>query len=81
MKLHSVESSTLTTVAYDSNLETLQLQFRDGSIYSYSRIPAKIYEALLSAPSKGTYFNSNIRGKFAHQRSGRGAPTTTLPAD
>jgi hypothetical protein len=76
MKVHSVESSTLTTVAYDSNLETLQLQFRDGSIYTYSRIPAEIYAALLGAPSKGTYFNSNIRGKFAHQRSGCGVPAS-----
>jgi hypothetical protein len=71
MQSHSVESSTLTAIAYDHNNEALQLQFRDGSIYSYSRVPADIYEALLIAPSKGKYFNSRIRGQFAHQRADR----------
>lgn len=69
MQSRSVESSTLTAVAYDNYNQMLQLRFRDGSIYSYSRVPADIYEALLIAPSKGKYFNSRIRGRFAHQRS------------
>jgi|HubBroStandDraft_6_1064221.scaffolds.fasta_scaffold3839372_1 hypothetical protein len=70
MQSHSVESSTLTAIAYDSNNELLKLQFHDGSIYSYSRVPVELYDALVSAPSKGKYFNSKIRGQFAYQSSG-----------
>jgi hypothetical protein len=66
---HSIESSTLTMIAYDSDHQVLWLQFRDGNIYSYCGIPPEIYDALLSAPSKGRYFNSKIRGQFAHQHS------------
>jgi hypothetical protein len=63
-------------IAYDSRNAVLHLQFRDGSIYSYSRVPVEIYGALLSAPSKGDYFNSKIRGRFAHNRSS--GPTCIL---
>jgi hypothetical protein len=76
---HAVASSTLTTITYDSRQEVLQLQFRDGSLYSYAGIPKAIYDALLRAPSKGQYFNSKIRGQFAHQRSGDAGSTRRPP--
>jgi hypothetical protein len=46
--------------------ELLQLEFRSRAVYQYFRVPAKVHEALLNAPSKGGYFNQEFRGKFLY---------------
>ena len=48
-----VESTTLLALVYDDAHELLQLEFRSSGIYRYFGVPAPVYEALLSAPSKG----------------------------
>jgi len=44
--------------------EVLRLEFRSRAIYDYYGVPAAVDEALLGAPSKGSYFNRVIRGRF-----------------
>ena len=68
MNVTAVESSTLATIAYDGTGELLQLEFNSGALYQYFRVSATVYEALLRAPSKGSYFNQAIRGKFPYRR-------------
>jgi KTSC domain len=68
--LHPVrmESSALAEVVYDGHRQVLQAEFRDGSIYQYSAVPARVYEELLLANSKGGFFNRSIRGHFPERR-------------
>ena len=61
-----VESTILLTLAYDDGRGILQLEFRMRAIYHYYGVPAAVHEALLGAPSKGSYFNRVIRGRFAY---------------
>ena len=61
-----VESTTLRALAYDGDRGILQLEFRTRAIYHYYGVPAAVYEALLYAPSKGSYFNRVIRGRFPY---------------
>jgi len=68
MNAISVESSTLATIAYDSTRELLQLEFNSHALYQYFDVPATVHEGLMYAPSKGSYFNQNIRGKFLYRR-------------
>jgi KTSC domain len=68
MHLAAVESTTLATVAYDTKRELLQLEFRSRAVYLYSGVPAVVHQGLLEAPSKGSYFNQAIRGRFPYQR-------------
>jgi hypothetical protein len=63
-----VASTTLSTVAYDGIRNLLYLEFRGGSVYRYFGVPAVVHEALLAAPSKGSYFNQAIRGRYAYVR-------------
>ena len=65
----TVESTTLASVAYDDVRETLQPEFRSGTIYRYFGVPLSVCEGLLSAPSKGRYFNGVIRGRFRYALS------------
>ena len=61
-----VESTTLRAFAYDDGREILQLEFLSRAIYHYYGVPAAVHEALLGAPSKGSYFNRVIRGRFPY---------------
>lgn len=63
----AVESTTLATVEYDEAREQLQLEFCSRAVYLYFGVPPTVYEALLSAPSKGRYFNQTIRGWFRYR--------------
>lgn len=63
----AVESTTLATVGYDEARELLQLEFCSRAVYLYCNVPSTVYQALLSAPSKGRYFNQMIRGRFSYR--------------
>jgi hypothetical protein len=63
----AVESTTLATIGYDDALSILQLEFRSRTIYRYFGVPATIHHGLLNAPSKGSYFNQVIRGRFPYR--------------
>ena len=71
MNVRSVESTTLVAIGYDAAGEILQLEFRSHAVYSYLGVPGSVFEELLSAPSKGRYFNGAIRGHFPHFLSSR----------
>ena len=64
----AVESSTIASVGYDLAQRLLQLEFCGREIYHYFGVPVGVYEALLKAPSKGSYFNRAIRGRFPYCR-------------
>jgi hypothetical protein len=74
MNVTTVESTTLVAIAYDDADGILQLEFRSGAIYRYFAVRASVYNGLLSAPSKGRYFNQVIRGRFPYALSSK-APT------
>ena len=51
------------------NRPYLELQFRNGAIYRYFLVPQRVYRDLMGAPSKGGYFNQNVRGRYRYQRT------------
>jgi lysyl-tRNA synthetase, class II len=61
-------SSSLVMAHYDPEQGRLRLQFRDGAHYQYFDVPRDIVNQLLSAPSKGYFFNRFIRGRFEHAK-------------
>ena len=74
MNVTAVESATLATVAYDDARELLQLEFRSRAIYRYFGVPAAVHAALLRAPSKGSYFNWVIGGRFPYSLASNAQP-------
>jgi hypothetical protein len=82
MDVTIVASTTLSTVAYDGIRNLLQLEFRSRAIYQYFGVPVAVHEALLDAPSKGSYFNLAIRGRypFVRVRGLQLQPDVTVPS-
>jgi hypothetical protein len=61
-----VDSTTLRAFAYDDGHQILRLEFLNRAIDHYYGVPAAVHEAILGAPSKGSYFNRVIRGRFPY---------------
>jgi hypothetical protein len=64
MDKHEVESSVIGAIGYS---RVLQIQFESGRVYQYYDVPQDVYDGMLSAESKGRYFNQHIRGKFKYR--------------
>ena len=62
-----VESTLLASAGHDARAAVLELQFRNGALYQYFHVPRRVYRDLLWAPSKGGYFNRQIRRRFRDQ--------------
>jgi hypothetical protein len=60
--LVSVNSSAIRAVGYDGS--TLTVLFVSGRIYDHPGVPYSVYEGLMRASSKGTYYNRYIRGRY-----------------
>jgi hypothetical protein len=63
-----LRSSALATAQYHAATAQLMLAFHDGSQYRYSGVPLQLFLNLLGAPSQGSFFNREIRAKFAYDR-------------
>jgi len=46
----------------------LTISFKKGGSYEYYDVPFGLYNELLAAPSKNTFFIDNIKGKFTYAR-------------
>ena len=62
----------LSSTVYDASRQLLWLEFQSGAVYCYFGVPPKVHQDLISAPSKGRYFNLSIRGRFAYRKEAHG---------
>ena len=62
------DSTTLASATYDHQQNQLQVDFRDGSRYTYSAVTPAVFQDLVTSPSKGKFFNRQIRGRFSYAR-------------
>jgi hypothetical protein len=59
-------STAIHAADYNSATRTLTLWFTSGgSGYEYYGVPAYIFDGLVAASSKGSYFNAYIRDQYA----------------
>ena len=67
-KFHAMPSSVIASMHYNETSKTLTIVYVSGAIYYYLNVPAKSYAALKNAPSKGTYLNREIKGRFDYEK-------------
>lgn len=67
---HSVTSSRIRAIGYDSDKRVLEIAFHDGEVYQYLDVPERIYKKYISdaVVSKGRFFDGVIKGKFLCRR-------------
>ena len=59
-----VTSSAIKAVGYDPDSNRLFIEFKQGETYTYCRVPENIYKSLISAYSKGGYYDEHIKDKY-----------------
>jgi hypothetical protein len=74
MQRTPLESSTLASALYLPESRELEVEFHSGEVYRYFSVPPQAYYDLLAAPSKGGYYNFNIRNRFDFQKLGDSQP-------
>ena len=66
MERQPVSSSSLASVGYNANSETLEVEFvSTGKVYEYYNVPQFMYDRLMEAPSIGQFFNAEIRNTYS----------------
>ena len=70
MKRDPVSSSNIAAIGYDAPSETLEVEFRNGSVYQYYNVPQSIYDAFTIASSAGQFLAYQIKNVFPYSRVG-----------
>ena len=56
-----VDSSNVEAIGYDDETQDLHVQFLSGGYYIYHRVPRDVFDRLMSAPSKGSFLNREVK--------------------
>ena len=59
-----VTSTCIESLRYRLISGNLDVTFTDGSVYPYHRVPMFNFLRWLNAPSRGSFFNSEVRGRW-----------------
>lgn len=64
MEMIHVNSSAISAIGYDQNTMRMRIRFTQRDTYDFCGVPADIFQGLLNAKSKGTYYNDHIRDRY-----------------
>lgn len=64
MEMVRVSSSAISEVGYDPITMRMKIRFVQGHSYDFCRVPENVFNGLLNARSKGTYYNDHIRDRY-----------------
>jgi uncharacterized protein len=64
-----VDSSNITSIGYDRASQVLEIEFHHGAVYQYFDVPQHVFDGLMQASSKGTYFAENVKGHYRYVRA------------
>ena len=70
MERYSVASSNISSIGYDADTDTLEVEFLSGAIYQYYNVPQNMYDQLMQAGSKGRFLNTYIKNAYPYSRVG-----------
>lgn len=61
-------SSVIKDVSYQAPAQQLLITFPNGSVYEYSEVPEDVYQAFQAAPSAGSFYHKQIKGKYPSRK-------------
>lgn len=61
--------SWIQHVEYDDESQQMRIVMKGGkkSVYECQDVPKDVYDTFKSAPSRGSFFNTNIKGNYIHK--------------
>lgn len=64
MEMIPVYSKAITAIGYDAGTKQMRIRFQQGHSYDFYNVPLSIHNGLISAVSKGAYYNQHIRDRY-----------------
>lgn len=68
MNRQPVTSSNVADVGYDAPSMTLEIGFKNGTVYQYFDVPESVYQELLRSDSVGTFLNQQIKNSYRYAK-------------
>ncbi|WP_429232217.1 KTSC domain-containing protein [Inquilinus ginsengisoli] len=65
MERQSVSSTSIASIGYDKNSETLEVEFIKSGVYQYYNVPLFMFERLISSDSIGSFINKEIKPPYS----------------
>lgn len=65
----NANSSNIERFAYDPLSRVLKVEFKNGGTYDYFDVSQTDFDRMRSAPSKGQFLASDIKGKYRYARA------------
>ncbi len=65
-------STAIRSMFYDPAKRELWVTFVSGRRYVYADVPSGVFDAFKTAPSRGTFFNREIRDRYSFREVTRG---------
>ena len=59
-----MRSTAISHLAYDTVKRELKVKFVTGRRYVYADVPSDVFDAIRIAPSRGAFFNHDIRDTY-----------------
>lgn len=70
MNRQNVDSTLATSVGYDPNTSTLEMEFKStGAVWQYYDVPESVFNEMMNG-SIGKYFHANIKGQYTESQVG-----------
>jgi hypothetical protein len=66
-------STVIRSYLYDAAKQELWITFVTGRRYVYAAVPQDVFDAFKAAFSRGTFFNQEIRGRYAYRQVTEGS--------
>ncbi len=64
-----VTSSNVVSIGYDSSSMTLEVEFKDATVYQYFDVPETVYQELMRSDSKGRFMHNNINSAYRYAKT------------
>lgn len=63
-----VMSTAIQEIDYDAERAKLLVRFASGERYVYVGVPGEVHRSFLEAPSKGGFFQAEIRDRYPYNK-------------
>jgi hypothetical protein len=63
-----VSSTSLDSVGYDLDTQTLEIAFKSDRVYRYFHVPPQVFADLMRSDSHGTFFNDHILDVYEYSQ-------------
>lgn len=64
MQMTSVNSSAISAIGYDPQSRKMKITFVQNHTYDFCGVPQQVFDGLLRASSKGSYYNDYIKDRY-----------------